>query len=181
MMRVFVAIEISENHIINSIKEFQKKINVDAKPVNAKNFHFTLQFLGEISEQIMHRIIQALHTIEFSSFSVILKGVGAFPKPKFPRVIWIGTDENGGNMLIELSKKVQKVLEPLGFFPDNPFKPHITVFRIKKKIGDITKELENHEEETFGTQTISSIKLKKSELTSRGSIYSDLMEIQAKK
>jgi 2'-5' RNA ligase len=73
------------------------------------------------------------------------------------------------------------VLEPLGFFPDNPFKPHITVFRIKKKIGDITKELENQEEETFGTQTISSIKLKKSELTSRGSIYSDLMEIQAKK
>lgn len=96
-------------------------------------------------------------------------------------MIWIGTDENGGNMLIELSKKVQKVLESLGFFPDKPFKPHITVFRIKKKIGDITKELENQKEETFGIQVISSIKLKKSELTSRGPIYSDLMEMQAKK
>lgn len=64
-MRVFVAIEISENHIINSIKEFQKKINVNAKPVEAKNFHFTLQFLGGISEQAMHRIIQALIQLNF--------------------------------------------------------------------------------------------------------------------
>ena len=180
-MRVFVAIEISENHIVNSIKEFQKKINIDAKPVEAKNLHFTLQFLGEISEHIVQKIIHVLHTIEFSSFSVTLKGIGVFPKPKFPRIIWIGTDEKGGDMLIQLAKKVEKVLEPLGFFPDKPFKPHITVFRIKKKIGDITKELENQKIEDFGIQMITNIKLKKSELTSSGPIYSDLVEIQAKK
>ncbi|MDH3795179.1 MAG: RNA 2',3'-cyclic phosphodiesterase, partial [Nitrosopumilus sp.] len=89
-MRVFVAIEISNKEVINSIKKIQDKINIDAKPVETKNFHFTLQFLGEISEEIKHKIIQALHTIEFSSFSITLKGVGAFPKLKFPRVIWIG-------------------------------------------------------------------------------------------
>jgi len=178
-MRVFVAIEISNKEVINSIKKIQDKINIDAKPVETKNFHFTLQFLGEISEEIKHKIIQALHTIEFSSFSITLKGVGAFPKLKFPRVIWIGTDENGGNMLIQLSKKVEKVMEPLGFFSDKPFKPHITIFRIKKKIGDITNELESQKVVDFGMQEISSIKLKKSELTSSGPIYSDLMEIQA--
>jgi len=179
MMRVFIAIEISNKEVINSIKIIQDKINIDAKPVESKNFHFTLQFLGEISEEIMHKIIQALHTIEFSSFSITLKGVGAFPKLKFPRVIWIGTDENGGNMLIQLSKKVGKVMEPLGFFSDKPFKPHITIFRIKKKIGDITNELESQKVIDFGIQEISSIKLKKSELTSSGPIYSDLMEVQA--
>ena len=147
--------------------------------MESKNFHFTLQFLGEISEEIMHKIVQALHTIEFSSFSITLKGVDAFPKLKFPRVIWIGTDENGGNMLIQLSKKVEKVMEPLGFFSDKPFKPHITIFRIKKKIGDITNELESQKVIDFGIHEISSIKLKKSELTSSGPIYSDLMEIQA--
>ena len=178
-MRVFVAIEISNKEVINSIKKIQDKINFDAKPVETKNFHFTLQFLGEISEEIKHKIIQALHTIEFSSFSITLKGVGAFPKLKFPRVIWIGTDENGGNMLIQLSKKVEKVMEPLGFFSDKPFKPHITIFRIKKKIGDITNELESQKVVDFGIQEISSIKLKKSELTSSGPIYSDLMEVQA--
>ena len=178
-MRVFIAIEISNKEVINSIKIIQDKINIDAKPVESKNFHFTLQFLGEISEEIMHKIIQALHTIEFSSFSITLKGVGAFPKLKFPRVIWIGTDENGGNMLIQLSKKVEKVLEPLGFFSDKPFKPHITIFRIKKKIGDITNEMESQKMIDFGIQEIFSIKLKKSELTSSGPIYSDLEEIKA--
>ena len=82
-------------------------------------------------------------------------------------------------MLIQLSKKVEKVMEPLGFFSDKPFKPHITIFRIKKKIGDITSELESQKGIDFGIQEISSIKLKKSELTSHGPIYSDLMEVQA--
>ncbi len=178
-MRTFVAIEISNDHIINSIKKFQTEININAKPIEPKNCHFTLQFLGEISEDISQKIIQALHKIEFSSFSVNLKGVGAFPKSKLPRVIWIGTDNDGGNMLIQLSKKVEKVLEPLGFFSNKPFKPHITVFRIKKKIGDITKELDSQKMVDFGTQEITNIKLKKSELTPNGPIYSDLEEIKA--
>ena len=179
-MRVFVAIELTNNEVINSIKKFQDETKIDAKPVESRNFHFTIQFIGEISEELNQKIIQSLKKIEFSSFDVILKGGGAFPKPKFPRVIWIGTDEHGGNMLIQLSKKVEKALEPLGFFPDKPFKPHITVFRIKKKIGDISKELENKKLLNFGRQKVSTIKLKKSELTSSGPIYSDLMEISAK-
>ncbi len=180
-MRTFVAIEISNNDIINSIKKFQSEININANPVEPSNLHFTLQFLGEITEDISQKIIQALHTIEFQSFSVYLKGVGAFPKAKFPRVIWIGTDDEGGNMLIQLAKKVEKVLEPLGFFSDKPFKPHITVFRIKKKIGDITGELKKQKIVDFGVQKVTEIKFKKSELTSNGPIYSDLEEVKALK
>jgi 2'-5' RNA ligase len=178
-MRSFVAIEISNNDIINSIKKFQTEININAKPVESENFHFTLQFLGEVSEEISQKIIQALRKIEFSSFSVNLKGVGAFPKPKFPKVVWVGTDNDGGNMLIQLSKKVEKALEPLGFFSDKPFRPHITVFRIKKKIGDITNELNSQKTIDFGMQEVTNLKLKKSELTPNGPIYSDLEEIKA--
>ncbi len=180
MMRVFVAIEITSNEVINSIRKFQDETKINAKPVESKNLHFTLQFLGEISKEMSQKIIESLQKIEFSSFNVNLKEVGAFPKPKFPRVIWVGTDEDGGNMLIQLSKKVEKALEPLGFFADKPFKPHITVFRIKKKIGDISGELENKKMLNFGIQNITNIKLKKSKLTSSGPIYSDLMEISAK-
>jgi len=178
-MRTFVAIEISNDNIINSIKKFQSEININAKPVESENFHFTLQFLGEVSEEISQKIIQALRKIEFSSFSVNLKGVGAFPKPKFPRVVWVGTDNDGGNMLIQLSKKVEKALEPLGFFSDKPFRPHLTVLRIKKKIGDITNELDRQKTIDFGMQEVTNLKLKKSELTPNGPIYSDLEEIKA--
>ena len=179
-MRVFVSIEISNNEVINSIKKFQKIIEIDAKPTELKNIHFTLQFLGEVSEQTIDKIIQSLNTVEFSKFNISLKGIGAFPKLKSPKIIWIGTDEKSGKMMTELSKKVEKALEPLGFSSEKPFKPHITVFRIKKKIGDITKEMENHKNVSFGIQEITSIKLKKSELTLNGPVYSDLMEVKAK-
>jgi len=178
-MRTFVAIEISNENVINSIEKFQKEVHCDVKPVQLRNLHFTLQFLGEISGETLQKIIKALRTIEFSSFNVNLKGIGVFPKLKFPRIIWVGTDENGGNLLIQLSKKIQKSLEPLGFFSDKAFKPHITVFRIKKKVNDITKELEDYKTMDFGIQEITSIKLKKSELTPNGPIYSDLEEISA--
>jgi 2'-5' RNA ligase len=179
-MRVFVSIEISNYEVINSIKKFQKIIEIDAKPTELKNLHFTLQFLGEVSEQTIDKIIQSLNTVEFSKFDISLKGIGAFPKLKSPKIIWIGTDEKSGKMMTELSKKVEKALEPLGFSSEKPFKPHITVFRIKKKIGDITKEMENHKNVSFGIQEITSIKLKKSELTLNGPVYSDLMEVKAK-
>ncbi len=180
-MRTFVAVEISNNNVLALIKQIQNKIDIDAKPVSLENLHFTIQFLGEITNEISKKVIEALNTIEFSSFTINLKGVGAFPKPKFPRVIWIGTDENGGNMLIQLAKKVENVLKPLGFSSDKPFKPHITIFRIKKKVGDITKELDEQKMKDFGIQEVISFKLKKSELTSAGPIYSDLEEIKLRK
>ncbi len=178
-MRVFVAIEITSDKIINSISKFQSEININAKPVELHNIHFTLQFLGEISQDTVEKIIIALNSIRFSKFEIEFKGVGAFPKLKFPRVIWIGTDENGKKLLIDLAKKIENVLLPLGFTVDKPFKPHITVFRIKNKIGDIEKELNKFKLVNFGTQEITVFKLKQSVLSSKGPIYSDLMEIKA--
>jgi len=179
VMRAFVAVEISDKEIINSITKFQSEINIKAKPVEPQNLHFTLQFLGEVSEEISQKIKQALKTIKFSTFKVNFKGIGAFPKMKFPRVIWIGTDDVGGNALVDLAKKVENVLSPLGFTSDKPFKSHITIFRIKNKIGDISRELEKFETFEFGSQEISNIKLKQSVLTPQGPLYSDLEEIKA--
>jgi len=179
-MRAFVAIEIYSNEIINLISKFQSEININAKPVEPHNLHFTLQFLGDISQDIAEKVMISLNSVKFSSFMVNFKGVGVFPKVKFPRVVWIGTDENGGNLLIELSKKVENALMPLGFSVDKPFKPHITVFRIKNKIGDISKELDKFKSIDFGTQEITEFKLKQSVLSSKGPVYSDLVEIKAR-
>ena len=181
-MRVFVAIEISDEKIINSIKQLQKKINIAAKPTKLENLHFTLQFLGEISDEKVSQIIKVLHTIKFSSFNINLKGLGIFPKSNNPRIIWVGISNDEGNqMLIELTKKVGKTLEDVGFSKEKPSKPHITIFRIKKKPSNITKELNQYSTIEFGVQKVTSIKLKKSELTPDGPIYSDLTEVKTKK
>lgn len=179
-MRAFVAIEIYSNEIIKLISKFQSEININAKPVEPHNLHFTLQFLGDISQDTAEKVMLSLNSVKFSSFMVNFKGVGVFPKLEFPRIIWIGTDENGGNLLMDLAKKVENALIPLGFSVDKPFKPHITVFRIKNKIGDISKELDKFKSIDFGTQEITGFKLKQSVLSSKGPAYSDLMEIKAR-
>ncbi len=178
-MRVFVAIEISEDDVISAILDFQSKVKIKAKPVLPQNLHFTLQFLGEVSEDDVKKIRHALKSIDFSKFKINFHGVGAFPSIRSPRVIWIGTDEYGGNILKELASKVEKVLFPLGFTKDKPFKSHITVFRIKNKVNDVSKELEKFEFNDFGSQVISAIKLKQSILTPQGPLYSDIEVIRA--
>lgn len=177
-MRTFVAIELSNDVVIESIKNQQNKLDLKAKPVAVKNLHFTLQFLGEVSEEIVEKISSELKKIEFPNFDLTLKGIGAFPNLKNPRVIWVGTDKVGGDCLVELSKKVGSVLEPFGLIPDKPFKPHITIFRIKKREESIRRKLEGRKGIGFGIQKVSSIKLKKSQLTPEGPIYFDLVEVK---
>lgn len=179
-MRTFVAAEISSQDILNSIKNLQANLRIGAKPVELQNMHFTLLFLGEISDEMAQRVQNELKTIQFDSFDISFEGVGAFPKPKFPRVVWIGV-KNGADQLVELAKTVEEKLSPLGFKSDKEFKPHITIFRIKNKIRDITDELAKHSNEKFGSQKISEIKFKKSVLTPSGPIYSDLQVVKASK
>ena len=179
-MRVFVAVEISNKDVIDSIRNFQSKVAIKAKPIEPQNLHFTLQFLGEITDENCEKIKQNLKKIEFSSFKINFKGVGAFPNMRSPRVIWIGVDKVGGKMLEDLAGQIKNVLKPLGFFPDKPFKSHITIFRIKNKIGDISKDLEKFQDYEFGSYLVSNIKLKQSVLTPKGPIYTDLEEVVAK-
>jgi 2'-5' RNA ligase len=179
-MRTFVAAEISSKEVLDSIKRLQTSLKIAAKPVEIPNMHFTLLFLGEVSDDMSQKVKAQLNTIEFSPFDIAFESVGAFPKPRFPRVVWVGVDKTGGKNLVELAKIVEERLSPLGFRADKAFKPHVTIFRIKNKIGDITDELSKHSGTKFGTQKVSEIKFKQSVLTPTGPIYSDLEVIRAK-
>ncbi len=179
-MRTFVAVEIQNDEMLNSIAKLQSDLKIKAKPVSKENMHFTLLFLGEIAEEIAPKIMEALESITFSPIQVSFGGVGAFPNPRFPRVIWIGVDETASQSLIKLATQVEEKLAPLGFKSDKPFRPHLTIFRIKNSVGDITKELDKLKTIQLGHDTISELKFKKSILTPSGPIYSDLQVVKAK-
>lgn len=179
-MRTFVAVEITDAQVLGSIKKLQSEIKISAKPVEIHNMHFTLMFLGEIPEDMAKKIQVHLDTIEFSSFDIHFEGVGAFPKSKFPRVVWVGIDPIGSQKLVDLATTVEQKLAPLGFKSDKPFKPHVTIFRIKNQAGDITDQLTRYTVEKFGSQKVSSIKFKQSILTPSGPIYSDIGVISAR-
>ena len=178
-MRTFVAIEVSNKDVLNSIHKIQTELNIKAKPVELHNMHFTVQFLGEVSEEMVRKISDALNSIEFSTFSISFMGVGVFPKPSFPRVIWIGTND-GVNELEKLAEMIRTKLSQIGFHPDKKFKPHVTIFRVKNKIEGMSDKLEKFSSYNFGKQTVSEIKLKKSELTPNGPIYTDLLVVKGK-
>jgi len=178
-MRTFVAIEVNNKDVLNSIHKIQTELNIKAKPVEPHNMHFTVQFLGEVSEEMVGKISDALNSIEFSSFSISFASIGVFPKPNSPRVIWIGTDD-GINELEKLAEIIRSKMSHLGFSPDKKFKPHVTIFRVKNKIEDLSSKLEKFSSCSFGKQLVSEIKLKKSELTSTGPIYTDLLVVKGK-
>ena len=178
-MRAFVAIEVNDKDVLNSIRKVQSELNIKAKPVELHNMHFTVQFLGEVSEEMVRKISNALNSIKFSAFPISFVGVGVFPKPHNPRVVWIGTND-GVNELEKLAEMIRSKLSHLGFSPDKKFKPHVTIFRVKNKIEDLSSKLDKFSSCSFGKQLVSEIKLKKSELTSTGPIYTDLLVVKGK-
>ena len=176
-MRVFIAVEISNADILKKIQRFQENLQIDVKPTKINQIHFTLQFLGEIDDEKCEKVKDLLRTITFSQFNLSLKEVGGFPNLKNPRIIWIGIDKKGAEKLIKITNEIEMKLTSLGFEKNKKFKPHLTIFRVKHKIDDISLQMKEYETIEFGTQIITKIKLKRSILSPKGPEYSDLLEI----
>ena len=179
-MRTFVAVQISNETVLDPIAKLQSELKIDAKPVSKENMHFTLFFLGEISEDVAQKVMESLNSVSFAPIDVKLIEVGAFPNTRFPRVVWLGVDKNAAKSLIDLATQVEEKLCLLGFKSDKPFKPHLTIFRIKNKVNDISQELDRFKSVEIGHETVSELKFKKSILTPTGPIYSDLQVVKAK-
>ena len=179
-MRTFVAVEISNESTLNAIAKLQSDLKIEAKPVSKENMHFTLLFLGEISDEMAPKIMESLSSVSFSPIEMNFVDVGAFPNSRSPRVVWIGVDKDAAKNLVELALQVEEKLRPLGFRSDKPFKPHLTIFRIKSRINDISQELNKFRALEIGHETISELKFKKSILTPTGPIYSDLQVVKAR-
>ena len=178
-MRTFVAAEIHNEDVLNSIAKMQSDFKIKATPVGKQNMHFTTLFLGETTEDVAENVKKVLATISFKPIEANFTHVGAFPDTRFPRVIWIGIDEKASTQLVELALQVEKKLAPLGFKADKPFKPHLTIFRIKHKIDDVLETIEKFKTVELGKDTITELKFKKSILTPSGPIYTDLQVINA--
>ncbi|MEM2140729.1 MAG: RNA 2',3'-cyclic phosphodiesterase [Nitrososphaera sp.] len=179
-MRAFVAVDATSS----ALGELQKDMMGawsprDVKPVEAHNFHFTLIFLGEISEQQALAVREALSAISFEPFSLTYTGVGAFPRPGNARVVWVGVDREGGKKLEALAQQVVVGLEKLGFKPDRPFSPHLTIFRAKNR--HVQVGVEKYAGRTFGTEVVDRVHLKKSDLAPSGPTYSNVYTVSAVK
>ncbi|MGH9909254.1 MAG: RNA 2',3'-cyclic phosphodiesterase [Nitrososphaerales archaeon] len=181
-MRTFVAVEVSSQEAAQNMLEFQKTVlqtGLKVKPVSANQLHFTLIFLGEINDVMLESIKSKLSDIRFEPIEATYTGVGVFPNTKFVRVIWVGVDKESAPKLINLAKEVESRLNTLGFKSDKPFAPHVTLFRVTEKMRNLDA-LMNFKDRKFGSDILNTIKVKKSELTPQGPIYSDLFAVRSK-
>lgn len=179
-MRAFVAVDATGNALAalqSELASSQGWNPRDVKPVEARNFHFTLIFLGEVGEEQAEKIREKLATVRFSPFTITYSGVGAFPSPRNARVVWAGIDDEGAGKLGELAGQVASKMAGLGFHPDKPFSPHLTLFRAKNR--HVRVSTEKYADRVFGTDKVDRIQLKKSELAPSGPTYSNVYTINA--
>lgn len=179
-MRAFVAVDAIGTEIGQLQQEMSRAwSSKGVKPVEAQNLHFTLIFLGEISEQQVTHVKEALSGISFERFSLTYTGVGAFPKPGNAKVVWVGVDDEGRKKLEALAAQVVASLEKIGFRPDKPFSPHLTIFRAKNR--HVQVDAQKYAGRTFGTNVIDKVYLKKSDLGPLGPTYSNVYTVSSAK
>jgi len=178
MTRLFVALEIEDyikDNIVSTYSLFSNDI-IKAKFIPKDHMHITIKFIGEINVNDINDIIERLNDVKsaFNPFKIEYEGMGAFPKPYDPRIIWIG---GNSSQLMDLAKRIDKELYKVGVKPEQrPFSSHITIARVKStyKKNDINDIIQNNRDRAFGTQTIDRFYLKKSILTPTGPIYSNV-------
>ena len=170
-MRVFAAAEVTDPTIIERIGALQRRIGAAGKAVEPHNLHFTLRFLGEISAESARAAAVALKSVRFGPFDIVMQGTGTFGRP--PRVVWAGTDPGSGKVLSGLAASVN---DALGGSADKPFRPHLTILRVRRGRKVDVSEHAGYE---WGVQRIDTVKLKSSVLGPAGPAYTDLAEVAA--
>jgi 2'-5' RNA ligase len=180
-IRSFLAFDIENTTLLNRLADSQRQLlqtGADLKLVEPQNIHITIRFLGNITPAMAEKVFEEMKQVQFTPFNVQLKGLGAFPNPRYPRVIWAGMP-TGAEQLKSVFSQIEPKLRNLGFTPDHRgFSPHLTIARVrsgrnKQQLAEFLTKNANYK---FGAVNARCLRLKKSALTPRGPIYTTLNE-----
>jgi RNA 2',3'-cyclic 3'-phosphodiesterase len=182
-LRAFLAYDISDPTFISKVEQLQSELRstgADLKPVSPKIMHFTIRFLGEIDKSEKDQIVDSLRgKVENFELGLSFRGVGAFPDDRRISVIWIGIDKNSADALERKAGEVNSLLRKVPTLKnerEEKFSPHVTISRVKsgRNKEKLTDFLRAHRNDDFGNAKIQHLRLKESQLTPAGPIYSDL-------
>ncbi|MGM0771465.1 MAG: RNA 2',3'-cyclic phosphodiesterase [Halobacteriota archaeon] len=178
MVRIFVAVDLPKE-IRDEVRGIQSRFyGLKLKIVDPELVHVTMKFIGDVKESYVPEIAQALGNVSCKPFDALIGGIGVFPKPKAPRVLWLGAE---GKFEL-LHDEVESSLSKFSFKKDKKkFNAHATLARIKFMPADQKDEflglLDELSDVELGKMVVDRISLKKSTLTPQGPIYETLHEI----
>ena len=179
--RAFCAIELPDA-LKSLVGEHARRLreafpHVRASWERPEKIHITLKFLGAVEvariEELSRAAGRAAAHVE--PFDLTIAGPGTFPPHGPPRVLWLGIEDASGQ-LSRLYRSLEDECAAAGFPRESrPFKPHLTVARIRAPRGP--RELAAaHHETSFAPQcfNVSELVLMRSELGPGGSRYTSL-------
>lgn len=181
--RLFIAADVSPK-VLDALVEVQRTLarepaSRSLRWVGRNQIHITLRFLGEIPPAKNAMIISALHAAAagFTPFEVEVQGLGFFPNPSHPRVIWAGISQPG--RLIALADSVENRVAPIAGAADKKFRAHLTLARVGDNIPadqliPLTAACQTMHNLSFGKILVDKLVLYRSTLHPDGPVYTSL-------
>lgn len=161
------------------VQDAFRTVAAGAKWVDPALCHITLKFLGYVAEDRLADITQACRraAAAVQAFDLSFRGIGAFPRWRGARVLWMGID-TGEAPLAQLQQRVDAEFGALGFEPEErPFSPHLTLARFKQPARSLEEAGHQFEHERFGSVRVEKLRLMRSDLRPSGPIYTVLEAI----
>ncbi|MBO7388113.1 MAG: RNA 2',3'-cyclic phosphodiesterase [Methanomicrobium sp.] len=177
MTRVFVAAELPESvkQSLSAYEESLKRSDARLNLVDPDLSHITLKFIGEVDAVKLKNIEERLSAIKYSPYTMRLSGI-SFNNPRSPRVVWVNGSDGGGSA--RLAAMIEESLADLGIpKEERQFKIHVTLARIKEYHPSPMPIVKGLGDEDVAEFEITGFSLKKSVLTPKGPIYSDIMRV----
>ncbi len=187
-IRSFVAIEL-DDALKKGLVETQdlvrsKGIADQVRWVRVGGIHLTLKFLGDVPTDRINDIASAIRDASrgIRPFALTFGGLGCFPTPSRPNVIWIGVDGDT-KTLARLQESIESSLALLGYPPEKRrYTPHLTLGRVGRRVkteqrrrlgGLIGTQSIDH----LGEMMVHQVSLMQSELSPTGAVYTCLAAI----
>ena len=199
MIRAFLAVELSEDlqqQITQTQQDLKHRLgrenskDVRISWVQPASIHLTIKFLGDIDEQLVEPLREALEQVvkAHQPIRIPFERLGVFPHPQQPHVLWVGPSEQWeqgeeAKRLAALHRAVDDCCRLVDCAPETrPFSPHLTLARIKAGERQFAQALATSgaidRPMALGSLAVESLALVKSELRPTGSVYTRLWEVK---
>ena len=145
------------------------------KWVDPDAFHITLKFLGGVEPERLDALWESVAAAldGRQPFTLHFSGVGTFPGPQRPRVVWAGIT-GGAEELTDLAAVVEEACAEHGFERERrPFRAHMTLGRVRRPESNpaLAVAVAELSDADLGEVRVERTLLMKSELTRAGAIY----------
>lgn len=170
--RLFVALNLPD-HSLKSIVQLRDSLAEGYYVIWEKinKLHLTLKFIGDVDSELIEEISKSLQFIEeWNQVNLKFINFGFFNRNGKPSILWVGLKSKDSltELVNEINLSLEKFNIPIEY---KPFKPHITLLRIKRDIDiDFVNRFKNY---TFKPIDFSAdtITLYESILDKKGSKY----------